>query len=119
MNYKHISESGPEDVYCGRGPDSAVRAPGKKGWLGNPIKKGQTCPVCSETHRKDGSTLECYRQYLRRRVRTSEPFIQGLKDVYYRTREGAALVCFCHDPARCHTSVLEEAILALADHFGW
>lgn len=93
------------DLYCGRNDDGDVPdEPGEPGWLGNPIARGRTCPVCSDTHTEAGSTLECYEDYLRRRLAYDGGF---RKQFYRKIAEDTRLGCFCK-PDPCHTDVIAE-----------
>lgn len=90
------------DLYCGRGPNGNVANVGERGWLGNPIKKNQRCPVCGDVHSGHGSTLECYEAYLRHRLDTDDRFQEAfLSEIDEDTRLG----CFCY-PDPCHTEVI-------------
>lgn len=92
------------DLYCGRGNGSVPSTPGERGWLGNPVKTGKRCDVCGEVHREPGSTLECYRTYLERRLEEDPAFKEAfLTEIDEDTRLG----CFCA-PDPCHTDVIAE-----------
>lgn len=86
----------PYDVYIGR-PGS-----GMSGYFGNPIIKGETCPVCQKVHDEPGDTIPCYRVYLEWRLATDPDFV-----VHFNQLEGKTLGCFCK-PKACHGDVIVE-----------
>jgi hypothetical protein len=90
------------DLYCGRSPNGGVANIGDRGWLGNPIKKGQRCPICGDTHYGNGSTLGCYEDYLRNRLDTDDAFREAFLS---KIDEDTRLGCFCK-PKPCHTDVI-------------
>ena len=86
----------PKDfVYIGR----AGR--GFTGDFGNPVKVGETCPVCAGVHKKPGDTLPCYRTWLENEVLNNREFREKVGLL-----AGKTLVCFCH-PKPCHGEILE------------
>lgn len=92
------------EVYCGRGSGGAVpKKVGQRGWLGNPIKKGEKCPVCQGRHSSEAGTLSCYKIYLWERMQEREFCLELSK------LRGKSLGCWCH-PNPCHTHVLKKAI---------
>lgn len=97
----NIKYQQPYDIYCGRGKNGLIPiTPKQYGWLGNPIKKGLTCPECNEIHETGGSTLKCYEVYLRSRLAADKSFALAFDSVY-----GKVLGCFC-PPAPCHTDII-------------
>lgn len=102
MRVANIARGEPYDVYCGRSPSGGVPlTPGARGWLGNPVKRGEPCPFCEEEHLAPGSTLPCFEAYLRVRLRHDEPF----RAAFERIPADAALGCFCA-PGPCHANVI-------------
>lgn len=105
--YTTIYEMGDADIYCGRSPEGSVAKPPEKGWLGNPVKKNQGCPRCEELHIGSGSTLDCFEDYLREKLKSDEIFsmyFDGATEMVIG--EDVRLACFCDDPNTCHTSIL-------------
>lgn len=92
------------DVYCGRGQGAfwnPMNCPiGIKGWLGNPVALGKTCPVCGNIHNDAGNTLICYESYLLECL-TNYP---GFNKAFYELK-GKKLGCFCK-PSPCHTDIM-------------
>lgn len=82
------------DVYIGRA------GKGKDGYFGNPIARGKKCEYCGEMHNDAGSTLDCYREYFLRRVRTDKWFRERILDL-----KGKTLGCFCK-PNPCHGDII-------------
>lgn len=91
-------ENNPRYVYCGR------PGRGQDGYFGNPVKRGQPCPVCGKIHHDNGSTLPCYREYLLNRLETDAEFFLSFKNL-----RGKILVCFCK-PGPCHTDIMIEIL---------
>ena len=102
-------------IYCGRNYNSEVNPIiGQHGWLGNPIKPNTYCKYCSSTHSIKGSTLECYRKYLKQQIQNNNTFKQAIKEL-----NGKSLACFCKDKTKCHTNILKSFIIDLnADPMG-
>ena len=84
------------DIYIGR-PGRGV-----DGYLGNPIRTGEVCPVCYKIHTEKGSTLPCYKVYLGFRVEADESFRTRLLSL-----KGRVLGCFCK-PKACHGDIIVE-----------
>lgn len=84
------------DVYIGR-PGSGTAGP-----FGNPVKRGEVCPVCGEVHSTPGSTLPCYETYLLLRLAADEAFRQSVQSLH-----GKRLGCFCA-PQPCHGAILAD-----------
>lgn len=84
----------PFDVYIGR--------KGKGKW-GNPVAMGRTCPECGQVHRDRGSTLQCYKRWLWRRMKADPGFVKEIRSLAGRT-----LGCYCK-PHPCHGDVLRAA----------
>ena len=84
------------DVYIGR------RGRGQDGYFGSPIIIGSPCPMCNNTHKDNGSTLPCYKQYLEIRIRKDDIFRKRLLAL-----KGKVLGCFCK-PKPCHGDVIVE-----------
>jgi hypothetical protein len=91
--YKH-----EYDVYIGR------KGKGGDGFFGNPIQVGKTCPICTSVHVGSGSTLSCYKEHLKYRMKTEPGFVEKL-----RALRGKKLACFCK-PKPCHGDVMIKAI---------
>ncbi len=83
-------------VYIGRAGQ------GRDGYFGNPIAKGEVCPVCEEIHEDNGSTLDCYEQYLCYRLEMDSAFNDKVKSL-----KGETLGCFCK-PKPCHGDILKK-----------
>jgi DNA polymerase elongation subunit (family B) len=93
------------DLYCGRNDNGEVgHHPGDEGWLGNPVKEGEECPVCGDVHEGKGSTLGCYEEYLRGRLEKDGNF---RKAFFEKIDEDTRLGCFC-PPDPCHTDVIAK-----------
>lgn len=75
---------------------------GRPSLFGNPIIKNKICPVCSDIHESNGSTLECYKVYINERMKFDEAFRTEVENLV-----GKTLVCFCK-PKRCHGDILEK-----------
>lgn len=84
----------PYDVYVGRAGH------GQDGYFGNPVRTGETCPVCGEVHRERGETIACFEVYARRRMQTDPTYARRVRDL-----RGKVLGCFCK-PKPCHGDVL-------------
>ena len=93
----------PYDVYIGR-PGLGLDGP-----FGNPIRRGQPCPVCADgtVHDRAGDTLDCYASWLYTRLGRDVGFrdaVEGLR--------GLRLGCFCRPPSGfggrllCHGQIL-------------
>ena len=72
-----------------------------KGEWGNPIVRGQQCPLCSQTHPDAGSTLPCYRKHLWGLLKDPKTLSRFLK------LRGQILGCFCK-PGPCHGDIMKE-----------
>lgn len=91
------------DQYIGRGTKGNIpMLPGERGYFGNPVRIGKPCPVCGGRHDNAGSTLPCYRKYLRLRLRFDHLFRRE-----FETLRGKRLGCFCK-PGPCHGDVIAE-----------
>lgn len=96
-------------IYCGRDYSGNVATIiGNHGWLGSPIKLNTPCMICGQIHRDGGSTLNCYRTYLRNKINIDDTFKESI-----RLLNGKDLACFCRDKTKCHTSVLRRIIKEL------
>jgi len=82
-------------VYIGRAGH------GMDGFWGNPIRINEECMLCSGTHIDRGSTLPCYEQYLRDRLKSSSAF----KQRFLALEENDVLGCFCV-PEPCHGNIM-------------
>lgn len=82
-------------VYIGRAGH------GHDGFFGNPVKIGQQCLICGERHEDRGSTLPCYEQHLRARLKTSTAF----RTRFMELSEADVLGCFCK-PDACHGDIM-------------
>lgn len=92
------------EVYCGRGKGGSIPSePNLYGWLGNPIKIGSPCSICSLTHKKSGETLVCYKKYLLNKLQD-----KNWKNAFIKIK-GKKLGCFCK-PKPCHTDVMIEVL---------
>ena len=91
----------PYDVYIGRA------GKGKSGYFGNPILKGKRCLYCGMIHDESGTTLDCYRDYLNKRIKEDAEFKANVKAL-----KGKILGCFCK-PKPCHGDILAETCLDL------
>lgn len=58
--------------------------------FGSPIVLGRECPECGEVHRDKASTIPCFRQYLRWRMRDDWRFAKAVREL-----KGETLGCFC------------------------
>jgi len=69
---------------------------------GNPYHLGRQCGRCFEVHQKRGSTIPCFIQYVRERLKTEPKWLEPLV--------GKRLVCKgCPAGAEtCHARVLER-----------
>ena len=85
-------------VYIGRG------GKGMNGYFGNPIIVGQRCDRCGQRHTSGGSTLDCYREYLKEKLQQSQVFSACCNNLKDKT-----LVCFCK-PKPCHGDVLAKYV---------
>lgn len=104
--YTNVKDADLGDVFCGRSHGD-VPAPPQKGWLGNPVKLGENCPICGDSHDIPGSTLDCYEEYLSVRLEEDKHFRRQFKKTARRVlEEGVRLICYCRDNDRCHTSVI-------------
>lgn len=86
----------PYDVYIGRG------GKGQPGPFGNPIRRGESCPICGQIHTEPGETLFCFEEYFHRRILHDAAFrkrVEGLR--------GKTLGCFCK-PRPCHGDVIVD-----------
>lgn len=86
----------PYDVYIGRA------GKGQSGEFGNPIARGQVCPICGEIHNDAGSTLPCFKQYFLKRLEEDEDFRHKVLAL-----RGKTLGCFCK-PNPCHGDIISE-----------
>lgn len=93
------------EVYIGRPRPGIPEGP-----FGNPITKGNPCPVCGKVHAAPGSTLPCYRKWLWGKMQEDLLFRQQIKDLW-----GKTLVCYCA-PDPCHGDVLAAACYWLNQH---
>jgi hypothetical protein len=104
-------------IYIGRDVNGLVtKTAGLYGWLGNPIKVGALCP-CGKRHRKAGTTIKCYRRYMRARWRIDADFRDELVRVAELWDAGeASLHCpGCDEGAdTCHGRALEDILRKLA-----
>ncbi len=91
----------PYDVYIGRA------GKGKSGYFGNPILRGKRCLYCGMIHNESGTTLDCYRDYLEKRIKEDAEFKANVKAL-----KGKTLGCFCK-PKACHGDILAETCLSL------
>jgi len=91
VNLRHTRKY---DVYIGRGGNNI---------FGNPIARHKTCPVCGEIHHEPGSTLDCYKVYLKDRLRNDADFREQVRGLH-----GKTLGCFCK-PNPCHGDILSIA----------
>ncbi len=105
VNIKHNGY----DIYIGR----AGR--GEEGYFGNPYVRGQVCPRCRRLHATPSSTLGCYSEYFRERLRTDARFAARVTAL-----RGKVLGCFCR-PARgfagrllCHGQIIVAHIEGLS-----
>jgi len=99
----------PYDVYIGR------PGRGHAGLLGNPVKVGEACLVCSQTHWSKGDTIPCFKRYFDGRIATDPKYkalVLGCK--------GQRLGCFCR-PERgfgghlmCHGQVIAAYLEGVA-----
>lgn len=92
----------PYDVYIGRA------GKGQSGYFGNPIRRDDLCPVCSETHRTGGSTLPCFETYARRRIERDPEYKERVRALY-----GKTLGCFCKPVSACHGDILAALAMEL------
>lgn len=81
------------DVYIGR------PGKGQDGFWGNPILKGEPCPICSRVHQEPGETVPCFQQVFEWRLDNDPEFVRRLPEL-----EGKVLGCFCK-PNPCHGDV--------------
>jgi hypothetical protein len=84
----------PGDVYIGRAGH------GLDGYFGNPIRRGELCPMCDEVHEERGSTLHCFEAWAKQRLREDPVYRERVKNLH-----GKNLGCFCV-PSPCHGSIL-------------
>lgn len=96
MPVVNIHRGHPFDVYIGRAGH------GYDGRFGNPIRVGDSCPVCAKVHRAPGGTLACYDKWLRQRVAEDPAFAAEVAAL-----AGKRLGCFCA-PRPCHGRLLER-----------
>ena len=90
----------PAYKYIGR--QRTIEGVAFSGYFGNPVIRGQKCPICDGIHKDGGSTLQCYEVWLRNRIFIDPVYRESVKKL-----EGKILVCFCK-PAPCHGDVLEK-----------
>ena len=90
VNQKHAQYT----VYIGR--------PGKGAFsvLGNPVIRGDLCPVCGQTHEYRGDTLPCFERYARARIEKDSGYREAILAL-----TGQVLGCFCK-PGPCHGDIL-------------
>lgn len=109
-----VSRGDPDYVYIGRGPGKRhmMNTPvGEKGWLGNPVAVGETCPACGGVHAEAGSTLPCYEKLLDERLRDD-----GFRRALLALKGKRFLVCWCRpadgfqDRRICHGQVLADRL---------
>jgi len=101
-NIKHVKSY---DVYCGRGKSGLVpENPHEYGWLGNPVKLNEICPMCQKTHTTRGLTLPCYKLYLIDKLKDAE-----WKKAFIDTCMNKRLGCWCL-PKKCHTDIMIQAL---------
>ena len=93
------------DVYIGRG------GRGQDGYFGNPVKVGESCPICGVKH-KSKKTLPCYRTYLMTRIAKDPEFKARVMSLH-----GKRLACFCK-PRACHGDILAEVVDRLVRNDG-
>ena len=94
----HIRDRQPGDVYIGRA------GKGEDGYFGNPVRIGERCFRCGDTHHNGHETLPCFRLYFNKRIETDPVFRCAVLQL-----AGKRLVCFCK-PRACHGDVIAEWI---------
>lgn len=92
----------PYDVYIGRA------GKGHDGYFGNPVRRDEPCPVCSETHTSKGSTLPCFERYARQRIERDPTYRERVQALY-----GKTLGCFCKPVSACHGDILAHLAMEL------
>ena len=92
-----------DGYYCGRGRGGIIPDYPENGWLGNPVKVGEICQFCNELHSTGGSTLKCYKKYLKHKLKTDPMFEEAFKFIL---RTNNRLSCFCKDKNNCHTKIM-------------
>lgn len=78
------------DIYIGR------PGKGQDGFWGNPIARGDDCPVCGKIHQEPGETLPCFEKFFGWRLENDPEFARRLPEL-----KGKVLGCFCK-PNPCH-----------------
>jgi len=90
VNQKHAQYT----VYIGRSGRGAFSV------LGNPVIRGDLCPVCGQVHDYRGDTLPCFERYARARMETDSSYRAAILAL-----TGQVLGCFCK-PGPCHGDIL-------------
>lgn len=103
IHIKDSQPSDPEHIYIGRPGRGNSFLNGSDGRFGNPIEKGKLCQICGGIHQDGGSTLDCYRVWLFKKLQTDKNFAAEVAALF-----GKTLVCFCA-PNPCHGTVLAKA----------
>lgn len=87
------------DVYIGR------PGKGRDGFWGNPIVKGELCPVCDQIHKEPGETVPCFRKVFEWRLLNDPEFVRRLPEL-----KDKVLGCFCKvdGDEPCHGDVYVE-----------